>query len=66
VISYNGARITGQEEKVTRPRAADDFAAIRERLEVLRRERARMPADDASDAPEKPGIWPTIRRASFA
>lgn len=61
---------------MTRPGAADDFAAIRERLEVLLRERARMRADDASDAAEKhryaaghkpadkPGLSPTIRRAS--
>jgi hypothetical protein len=68
-----------QEEKVTRPRAADDFAAIRERLEELRRERARVWADNASDTAEqhryaaghkpspadKPGLSPTIRRASF-
>jgi hypothetical protein len=67
-----------QEEKVTRPRAADDFAAIRERVEELRRERARVWAN-ASDAAEqhryaaghkpspvdKPGLSPTIRRASF-
>jgi hypothetical protein len=39
---------------VTRPRAADDFATIRARLEELRRERARAtkescePADTAS------------------
>jgi hypothetical protein len=31
---------------VTRPRAADDFPAIRARMEELRRERARVPADD--------------------
>jgi hypothetical protein len=68
--------LPAQEEKVTRPRAADDFAAIRERLEELRRERAR--AENASNAAEqhryaashepspvdKPGIWPTIRRTS--
>ena len=29
-----------QEESLTRPRAADDFAAIRARMEELRRERA--------------------------
>ena len=64
---------------MTRPRAADDFAAIRERLEELRRERARVWADNASDAAEqhryaaahKPspadtqGLSPTIRWASF-
>jgi hypothetical protein len=31
---------------VTRPRAADDFPAIRARMEELRRERAGVPADD--------------------
>ena len=31
---------------MTRPRAADDFAAIRARMEELRRERAGRPADD--------------------
>jgi hypothetical protein len=30
---------------VTRPRAADDFTAIRARMEELRRERAATPAD---------------------
>jgi hypothetical protein len=59
---------------VTRPRAADDFAAIRERIEELRRERARVWAN-ASDAAEQhryaaghkpsPVDKPTIRRASF-
>jgi hypothetical protein len=29
-----------------RPRAADDFAVIRARMEELRRERAQLPADD--------------------
>jgi hypothetical protein len=31
---------------MTRPRAADDFPAIRARMEELRRERARVPDDD--------------------
>jgi hypothetical protein len=30
------------EETLARPRAADDFAAIRERMEELRRERAQL------------------------
>ena len=34
---------------MTRPRAADDFAAIRARMEELRRERA------AEEAPKSPG-----------
>ena len=31
---------------MTRPRAADDFPAIRARMEELRRECVRVPADD--------------------
>jgi hypothetical protein len=34
---------------VTRPRAADDFAAIRARMEELRRLRARAPAHEPAD-----------------
>jgi hypothetical protein len=38
-----------------RPRAADDFAAIRARIEELRRERAPTPAQpDARPAPARP------------
>jgi len=64
---------------VTRPRAADDFPAIRARIEELRRERARAPADDEariSDGPRpyaisaRPGstdrslgLSPIMRRA---
>ena len=63
---------------MTRPRAADDFAAIRARLEELRREHARVPPDDdtrradgprpyaISDRPglaDRPGLSPAIRRA---
>jgi hypothetical protein len=40
---------------VTRPRAADDFAAIRARMEELRRERA------SEEAPKSPG--PRLRGA---
>jgi hypothetical protein len=60
---------------VTRPRAADDFAAIRARLEELRRDRARVwagsdpsvePRTSAAGAKpsseEKPGLSPAIRR----
>ena len=56
---------------VTRPRAADDFAAIRARMEELRRENARAPADDASAKPRpqsagtKPGLPLAIRRTLF-
>jgi hypothetical protein len=34
---------------VTRPRAADDFATIRTRIEELRRERAQASRQDARD-----------------
>ncbi len=63
---------------MTRPHAADDFAAIRARMEELRRERAQASADDkpgsvsgsrwdsGSSPPataDKPGLSPAIRRA---
>jgi len=60
---------------VTRPRAADDFAAIRTRMEELRRERASVPTDDdtrrdgkpnaISDKPrlaDRSGLSPAMRR----
>jgi hypothetical protein len=63
---------------MSRPRAADDFPAIRARMEELRRERARVPDDDnlrraAGPRPysdsrrhatgDKPGVSPAIARA---
>jgi hypothetical protein len=62
-----------------RLRAADDFAAIRGRLEELRRDRAQVWAENASDLAEprpcaaankpspseKPGLPPTVRRILF-
>jgi hypothetical protein len=55
---------------VTRPRAADDFAAIRARMEELRRENARVPADhDRLTRPrpqstgDKPALPLAIRRS---
>jgi hypothetical protein len=62
-----------------RLRAADDFAAIRARLEELRRDRAQVWAESASDVAEqrpcaagnkpspseKPGLPPTVRRVLF-
>ncbi len=63
---------------MTRPHAADDFPAIRARMEELRRERAQASADDkpgsvsgsrwdsGSSRPataDKPGLSPAIRRA---
>jgi hypothetical protein len=70
-------RQTRQQEKggnVTRPRAADDFPAIRARMEELRRERADISTDrkpnlarrsTPSDRPasEKPRLLPAILRA---
>jgi hypothetical protein len=41
---------------MTRPRAADDFPAIRARMEELRRQRARVPTDD--DLPRAVGPHP--------
>jgi len=55
---------------VTQPRAADDFPAIRARMEELQRERARVPADDdlrRADGPyaisSKPALAVAIGRA---
>jgi hypothetical protein len=42
---------------MTRPRAADDFAAIRARIEELRRERGQVPAD-ADVRPTGPRPYP--------
>jgi len=56
-----------------RPRAADDFATIRSRMEELRRERAEASADEELGSvivvrrdpatARKPGLLPAIRRA---
>ena len=63
---------------MTRPRAADDFPAIRARMDELRRERAGESADKNArrmDAPrpyaittrpaltDRPGLSPAMRRA---
>ena len=65
---------------MTRSRAADDFAAIRARMEELRRERMPAPADNdpprpaASRTPsagnrpasgDRPGLPPVVRRPLF-
>jgi hypothetical protein len=57
---------------VTRPRAADDFAAIRARMEELRRENALVPADHDGSARsrpqstgDKPALPLAIRRSLF-
>ena len=39
-----------------RPRAADDFAAIRARLEELRRERAQVSAEQMDETPSGPRL----------
>jgi hypothetical protein len=58
---------------VTRPRAADDFAAIRARMEELRRENAQAPADDDGSARPRPqpagnkqGLPFAVRRTLFS
>jgi len=63
---------------VARPGAADDFAAIRARLEELRRDRARVwggsdpsveprtsAAGEKPSSEEKPGLPPAIRRVLY-
>jgi hypothetical protein len=64
---------------MTRLRAADDFAVIRARLEELRRDRAQVWAESASDVAEprpcaagnkpspseKPGLPSPVRRPLF-
>lgn len=57
---------------MTRPRAADDFAAIRARMEELRRQNTRVPADDDATAKprpqsagNKPGLPLAVRRTLF-
>ena len=53
---------------MTRPRAADDFATIRARLEEMRREREVMHATEGElDQPERPTrtpYWPPQREIS--
>ena len=56
---------------MTRPRIADDFAAIRARVEELRRENAQVRADDGSARPRpqspgnKLGLPLAVRRTLF-
>ena len=43
---------------MTRPRAADDFATIRARMEELRRERAQAPDDEPHHSGRSPApLW---------
>ncbi len=57
---------------MTRPRAADDFAVIRARMEELRRENAPGPSDDDGSArprpqsgANKPALPLAVRRTLF-
>jgi hypothetical protein len=56
---------------VTRPRAADDFAVIRARMEELRRERAQASSEDEPGSVRERGLltraagWRPPIRASF-
>jgi hypothetical protein len=57
---------------MTRPRAADDFAVIRARMEELRRESASEPAEEGSSAKPRPqssgskqGLPLAVRRTLF-
>ena len=55
---------------MTGPRAADDFAEIRARMEELRRENAQVPADDSArprpqSAGNKPVLPLAVRRTLF-
>jgi hypothetical protein len=47
----------------SRPRAADDFATIRARLEALRRERAERAASDAEAEAQTPSLRDAERRS---
>ena len=51
---------------MTRPRAADDFPAIRARMEELRRERARVTADDNSRWGDRPRPYAVSSRPVLA
>ena len=42
---------------MTRPRSADDFYAIRARMEELRRERAQLPVEEASRSMIEPPLY---------
>jgi hypothetical protein len=49
-----------------RPRAADDFALIRARMEELRREREQLPADDEPPRPIGPRPYAIANRPELA
>jgi hypothetical protein len=49
---------------VARPRAADDFATIRARMEELRRERAQISAKDPRGTEESPSGGRNLLRAA--
>jgi hypothetical protein len=56
-----GLAIYQDEVKVSRPRVADDFAAIRARMEELQRERAQMGASGQDDREKLRTILTTTR-----
>ena len=49
---------------MTRPRAADDFPAIRARLEEMRRERAGVPADVETRQTDAPAVGSRLSLAN--
>jgi hypothetical protein len=49
-----------------RPRAADDFDAIRVRMDELRRERARVTVDDKAHRVDRPRPYAVSSRPSLA
>jgi hypothetical protein len=51
---------------VSRPRAADDFGAIRARMEELRRERAEVSAEPQSGPPHGPRPYAVGTRSAPA
>ncbi len=61
------AKGTERDQSMTRPHAADDFPAIRARMEELRRERAREPADGGlTTAPRRTDAQAAGSRPSLA
>lgn len=48
---------------MSRPRAADDFAAIRDRMEQLRRERGQLTRERAGEPSDESYLYPRSRNA---
>ena len=51
---------------MTRPRAADDFATIRARMEELRRERAQASKDEGRDPEDTASAGRSLLKASIS